>query len=105
MGEMVIVAYRAKPGKLDDLIALTREHVPILRGLGFATDRPCLAMTAEGGVVIEVFEWADGAIEKAHQHPDVHAMWARYEAACDYIPLDQVAETKNLFAGFKPLEL
>jgi len=105
MGDMVIAAYRAKPGKLDELIALTREHVPILRGLGFATERPCLAMQAEGGVIVEVFEWADGAIEKAHQHPEVHALWARFGAVCDYVPLEQLPEAKKMFAEFKPLAL
>ena len=30
MGDMVIVAYRPKPGKEADLLALTRDHVPAL---------------------------------------------------------------------------
>ena len=105
MGEMVIVGYRPKPGREADLLALTREHVPILRRLGFATERPALAMRAKDGVIVEVFEWADGAIEAAHKHPDVQAMWGRYGAACDYTPLHELAEFKDMFAQFEPIDL
>ena len=44
MGVLVIVAYRPKPGKEARLLELTKEHWPILRGLGLATDRPAYAM-------------------------------------------------------------
>ena len=105
MSHMVIVGYRPKPGHEDGLLALTREHVPTLRRLGLATERPALAMRSKDGVIVEVFEWADGAIEKAHQHPDVTAMWARYAAVCDYVPLSELSETKDLFAQFEPIDL
>ena len=105
MGDMVIVAYRPKPGGSAALLALTKTHVPRLRDLGFATDRPTLAMTGKDGVVIEVFEWAEGAIAKAHQHPAVQAMWGEYEACCDYVTLESLPEAKDLFAQFTPIEL
>ena len=62
MGDMVIVAYRPKPGKEEELLALTRGHVPELRRLGLATDRTTLAMRSKDGIIVEVFEWQDGAI-------------------------------------------
>lgn len=105
MGDMVIVGYRPKPGQEAALLALTREHVPVLRRLGLASDRPALAMRAKDGTIVEVFEWKDGAIAKAHEHPEVQAMWGRYAAACDYIPLAELAEAKDLFAAFEPIEL
>jgi hypothetical protein len=105
MGDMVIVGYRPKPGHAAALLALTLEHVPILRQLGFASDRPALAMRAKDGSIVEVFEWNDGAIAKAHEHPDVQAMWGRYDAACDYIPLNELPESKDLFASFEPIDL
>ncbi len=80
MGEMVIVAYRPKPGRVHYLIALTREHVTFLRELGLATDRPALVTRGEGGVVVEVVEWAPGAVEKAHEAPEVQILWERYAA-------------------------
>ena len=105
MGDMVIVAYRPKPGGADALLALTKTHVPRLRALGLATDRPTLAMSNRDGVVIEVFEWAEGAIARAHDHPDVMAMWADYDACCTYTPLRELPEASDLFAQFKPIEL
>jgi hypothetical protein len=105
MGRMVIVGYRPKPGCEDELLALTRDHVPQLRRLGFATGRPAVAMRSKAGVIVEVFEWADGAIARAHEHPEVQAMWARYAAVCEYTPLHELAETKDLFAEFEPIDL
>ena len=105
MGQMVIVAYRPKAGCEEALLALTREHVPFLRRLGLATDRPALAMRAKDGVVVEVFEWRDGAIATAHEHPEVQALWERYGAVCDYIPLRELPEAGDMFAHFEPIAL
>jgi hypothetical protein len=104
MGDVVIVAYRPKPGREADLLALTRTHVSELRALGLATDRPATAMRAKDGTVVEVFEWQDGAIARAHEHPAIHAMWARYAEVCDYVPLSDLAESRDMFAQFVPVE-
>ena len=105
MGDMVIVAYRPKPGKEGELLALTRDHVPELRRLGLATDRTTLAMRSKDGIIVEVFEWQDGAINAAHTNPDVLAMWERYSAVCDYVPLHELPEASAMFAQFEPIEL
>ena len=105
MGDMVIVAYRPKPGREQDLLALTQRHVPLLRRLGLATDRPAAAMRGEDGVILELFEWAEGAMAAAHQHPDVLALWQQFAAACDYVPLRTLPEAATLFARFQPLDL
>lgn len=105
MGDMVIVGYRPKPGQEDALLALTREHVPTLRGLGLVTSRPTLVMRSREGVIVEVFEWCDGAIARAHEHPAVHAMWDRYAGVCDYVPLGELPESSDMFAQFVPLDI
>ena len=105
MGDMVIVGYRPKPGREAELLALTLDHVAALRRLGLATDRPALAMRSRTGVIVEVFEWCDGAIARAHQHPDVQAMWSAYGAVCDYVPLKDLPEAADLFAQFEPIDL
>lgn len=105
MGDMVIVAYRPKAGRGDELVALTREHVPELRRLELATERPTLAMRSKEGIVVEVFEWAEGALATAHTNPGVLAMWARYADVCDYVPLHELPETRDMFARFEPVEL
>lgn len=105
MGRMVIVAFRPKPGKADELLELVREHVPTLRELGLATARAATVMRNAAGVVVEVFEWEDGAIERAHAHPDVLAMWERFAAVADYVPLGELPEAAQMFAEFDPVAL
>lgn len=103
---IVIVAYRPKPGKADVLLAEVRDHVHLLRSEGLATDRPATVMRARDGVIIEVFEWASpAAIESAHENPRVQQMWARFAACCDYVPLNTLFESADLFAEFEPLDL
>jgi len=103
MGDVVIVAYRPKPGCAAALEALAREHVPILRGLGLATVRPEVILRAGDGIIVEVFEWAEGAIDRAHTDPEVANLWQRYGEVCDYIPLNTLAEAADMFATFKPV--
>lgn len=104
MGRIVIVAYRPKPGKAEDLKQLLQRHLPILRGERLATDRAPIIMEAADGTLIEVFEWVSAeAIEAAHTNPAVAAMWAEFGEVCDYVPVASVAESANLFSEFTPL--
>jgi hypothetical protein len=105
MGDLVIVAYRPKPGSGDALLQVVRDHVPTLRAIGFATARPAQAMLAKDGTIVETFEWADGAVAKAHEHPDVLAMWGRFGEVCDIVPLNELAEAGDMFATFVPVEI
>ena len=102
---IVIAAYRPKPGKEADLLQLTREHVPLLRAEGLATDHPVTACQAKDGTIVEVFEWAPGGTERAHTNPAVLKLWERYAIACDYVPLASLPEASNMFASFAPLKL
>jgi hypothetical protein len=102
---IVIVAYKPKPGKEADLLQLTREHVPLLRAEGLATGHPVTSCQAKDGTVVEVFEWAAGGVERAHNNPAVMKLWERYAAACDYVPLTSLSESSTQFASFTPLDL
>jgi hypothetical protein len=102
---IVIVAYKPKPGKEADLLQLTREHVPFLRAEGLATGHPVTACQAKDGTIVEVFEWADGGVERAHTNPVVLKLWERYAAACDIVPLTSLPEASTMFASFTPLDL
>ncbi|MBA3912463.1 MAG: hypothetical protein H0X25_01075 [Acidobacteriales bacterium] len=99
-----IVAYRPKPGKEADLLALTREHVPYLQSIGLATRRPSIISQASDGTIVEVFEWAVGGLEKAHADSGVAEMWKRYAAACDIVSLNSLKESGDMFANFVPLD-
>ncbi len=101
MGHIVIEAYKPKPAKAEALKELTKTHVPRLKQEGLVTGREAIIMEAADGTIIEVFEWlSDEAIQKAHTNPAVQQMWAEYAEVCDYVPLNTLAETGNLFAGF-----
>lgn len=102
---IVIVAYKPRQGKEGELLQLTREHVPLLRAEGLATDRPVIACQAKDGTIVEVFEWVAGAIERAHANPAVMKLWERYAAACEYVPLVSLAESSTQFASFTPIDL
>jgi hypothetical protein len=105
VGDIVIVAYRPKAGHDGELFALVKDHVPFLRRLGLATDRPATAMRGKDGVIVEVFEWKAGAIASAHENSDVQELWAKYAAVCDFVPLRELPEAKDMFAQFEPIEL
>src|SRR6267143_767778 len=99
-GVCVIVAYRPKPGKEEDLLELVRSRVPTLRKENLVTDRAPTIMRARDGTIIEVSEWKSReAIDAAHKNPNVLAMWNKFFAICDCVPLNNLAEASELFAG------
>lgn len=100
----MIACYRPKLGSESALDALMGTHVERLRAAGLVTDREPVLMRASDGTVIEVFEWKSAdAIEAAHSHPDVLAMWDEYAAVCDYVPISEVPGATELFSGFDPI--
>ncbi len=106
MGRFVIAAFKPKPGKQEQLLAVVEKHWRVLREQSLVTDRPRFAMQSADGTILEVFEWRSAqAIESAHINPAVHALWAEFELACDYVPLAALAESQHLFAEFEALPL
>ncbi|CAN5146534.1 hypothetical protein BH20VER2_BH20VER2_10870 [soil metagenome] len=104
-GVCVIVAYRPKPGREGELHQLVRSRVPRLRKEGLATDRAPIIMRARDGTIIEVSEWkSHEAIDEAHQNANVLAMWDEFFVICDCIPLSEVPEARELFAGYAPAD-
>lgn len=101
---IVIVGYRPFPGKEARLKELMKTHVAILREEGLASDREPILMQASDGTVIEVFGWkSKEAIDAAHFNAAVQKMWGDYAEVCEYIPIDSVKESSNLFSEFTPL--
>ena len=61
-------------------------------------------MRAPDGTIVEVSEWKSReAIDAAHKNPNVLAMWNKFFAICDCVPLNTLAEAKEMFAGFEPI--
>jgi quinol monooxygenase YgiN len=103
-GVIVIVAYRPKPGKEKELLELVRSRVPTLRKENLVTDRAPTIMRSRDGTIIEVSEWkSQEAIDAAHKNPNVLAMWNKFFAICDCVPLKDLAEAQEMFAGFEPI--
>ncbi len=101
MSVIVIACFRPNAGKESELLAVIRDHQPILRSQGLVTDRAATVMRAADGTIVEVFEWkSQAAIEAAHSNPEVHKLWARFEAVCDYVPLNAIPESGQMFPGF-----
>ncbi len=106
MGQFVIVAYGPKPGKENQLRSLVAKHHPVLRAENLVTDRPAYVMRAANGTLVEIFEWqSTEAISRAHTNEKVQALWAEFEAVCDCLPLQGLAECQKPFAGFEPIDL
>ncbi|MEP6604269.1 MAG: antibiotic biosynthesis monooxygenase family protein [Spartobacteria bacterium] len=103
-GVCVVVAYRPKPGKDEELLELVRSRVPTLRREGLVTDRLPTIMRSRDGTIIEVSEWkSHEAINVAHQNPNVLTMWEKFFAVCDCVPLNTLPESADMFAGFEPV--
>jgi quinol monooxygenase YgiN len=103
-GVVVIVAYRPRPGKENELVDLVRSRVPTLRKEGLVSDRLPTIMRSRDGTIIEVSEWKSReAIDAAHKNPNVLAMWNKFFAICDCVPLKSLAEAEEMFAGFEPV--
>jgi len=103
-GVCVIVAYHPKEGKAEQLLALVQSRVPTLKKEGLVTDRKPVIMRAKDGTIIEVSEWGSReAIDAAHKNPNVLAMWEKFFALCDCVPLKTLEEASEMFAGFEPV--
>jgi hypothetical protein len=104
MGHITIACYKPKPGKEQALKELMKTHLPRLKAEGLVTDRESIIMEAKDGTILEVFEWISAeAITNAHKNPAVLKMWGEYAEACDYVPVNTLAEAADMFAGFAPL--
>ena len=101
MGRIVIALFKPKPGKEEQLQAVINDRLPLLRRLDMATDRPNITMRAKNGTILDVSEWVDDdAIDRAHEHPEIHALWARFEECCTYETLQSLDEVAGMFPTF-----
>lgn len=106
MGVMVIACYRPKSGKDDALLALMKTHLPTLRAEGLADDGPALCGKAADGTFVEVFTWKlQAAIDAAHENRTVLSMWDKFAEICDFVTIGDVAEAKQMFSPFAPVDL
>jgi hypothetical protein len=79
--ETVVCTYRVRSADEDRFVELLGRHWRTLHELGFVTDERSLALRGtDGGLTyVEVFTWVDGGFGRAHEHPDVLAIWERMD--------------------------
>ena len=79
--ETVICTYRVRPDDEKRFVDLLRRHWNTLHDLGFVTDEDPLVFRAlDGGpTYVEIFTWVEGGFGRAHEHPDVLAIWEPME--------------------------
>ena len=88
---IVIVAYKPKSGKSEELEKLVKEHYLILKKEGLVSDRePIIAKSSE-------------SIAQAHENKTVQKLWENFANVCEYVPVSKVSEAENLFSEFKPM--
>jgi hypothetical protein len=106
VGLSVIAVYRPKAGREDELLDVVRDHLPVLREAGLATDVEPVVLRTGDGTLIEVFEWAsEEAVHHAHEHPRVQELWERFAAVSDNVPLAEVPAARERFATVERVEL
>jgi hypothetical protein len=91
MPNTVICHYRVAPGNEPSFEALLNDHWPTLHRLGLVTDHPPAQFKGQEQdnsrpIYYEIFHWHDGAVDRAHEHPEVMAIWE---------PMDQLCEARG----------
>ena len=116
---------RGDPKKQSPALEEDKGHMhvtgPYLEGPGSFTPQMTELKTPEDAVATVNF-WIDrgvdnfkaynfisravlkAAIDAAHKNPTVLAMWEKFFAICDCVPLNTLAEAQDMFAGFEPME-
>ena len=84
----VICTYRVRSGQESAFTGLLAKHWPALRELDLVTDTPAAVYRGtepSGGTYFqEIFHWKDAdAPRKAHELPEVMAVWEPVGALCE----------------------
>jgi hypothetical protein len=79
--ETVICTYRVREGCEGEFLGLLGRHWGTLRGLGLVTDEEAVVFRGCDGAptYVEIFTWVEGGFGRAHEHPDVLAIWEPME--------------------------
>ena len=88
MPNTVICHYRVAPGNEERFERLLRDHWPTLHRLGLVTDQPARhyrGQEQDNGqpIYFEIFDWLDAAVDRAHEHPEVMAIWEPMDTLCE----------------------
>jgi len=89
--KIVFALYRPHAGKGAELLQAVAMHYPVLRKLELITDRAPVV--------------SEEAAQKAHEHPEIAAVWESMGKVGDVAALSSLAEVQRPFPHFEPVEL
>lgn len=85
--ETVICTYRVRADAEKAFRELLAKHWRTLHELGFVTDEQAMVFRKLGEpTYVEIFTWVEGGFGRAHEHPDVLAIWE---------PMDPLLEERD----------
>ncbi len=86
--ETVICTYQVRPDQEERFRELLARHWNTLHDLGFVTNEESLVFRSVDAppTYVEVFTWVEGGFDRAHEHPDVLAIWE---------PMDPLLEDRD----------
>ena len=62
-------------------------------------------LQSENGIIMQTWEWeSEKAMQVAHEHPAIRAIWGELESLCQFISLKELTESTTRFPSFKILE-
>ena len=100
--QTVICTYRVRVDAEASFCELLARHWSTLHALGFVTDdNAVLLRKLDEPTYVEIFTWLEGGFERAHEHPDVLAIWE---------PMDPLLEERGgrpkwEFPHYEPVDL
>ena len=88
MPNKVICQYRVVRGNEREFEQLLSRHWPTLHRLGLVTDDPARHFKGEEQdngepIYFEIFDWLDAGAARAHEHPEVMAIWEPMDRLCE----------------------
>jgi hypothetical protein len=104
MPETVVCTYRVETSAAGEFREVVSRHFPALLELGLVLPEPRMLLESlkppDKPVFVEVFAWRDqAAIETAHSHPKVLAVWERMGPLCearDGLPAQEFPHYRSL---------
>ena len=100
--ETVVCSYQVRADAEGEFVALLRRHWTTLHDLGFVTDDASTVLRKVGEpTYIEIFTWVEGGFGRAHEHPDVLAIWEPMEPLLE----DRGGRPRWEFPHYQPVDL
>ncbi len=95
---MTLCRYWVKPEQEEAFLGLLRAHWPLFRRLELVEEGPHLVLRGkeqERVFYLETFPWkSKGAMHRAHEHPEVGALWGQMAACCTSMEFPTVEEVE-----------